>query len=217
MYNRWSKSYDFKPNLAVFLEEKVIVKWFNYKDKNILDLGCGTGRYSIPLGKNNSVVGVDISEGMLKIAKQKAIKNKVNISFIKQDITKYAAKDRFDVIVSMLVQDHIKNLKSLVKNIDKASKIGTELIISNVHPIHTLNTIKNKNKAIVAKDLKFSTDQYYHPLSEYMALLGRLGFVLEDYAEPLFLKKYLKIKAFSNLKHLVNKPIIAIYKFKKIR
>jgi len=45
----------------------------NVRDKNVLDLGCGTGILSLQLlnDKPNKVIGVDISESMLEIFQDK--------------------------------------------------------------------------------------------------------------------------------------------------
>lgn len=56
------------------------------KTDKILDVCCGTGDIAISLAKNDEldVVGLDFSESMLKVAKEKT-KNYSNISFIKAD------------------------------------------------------------------------------------------------------------------------------------
>lgn len=52
----------------------------------VLDVCCGTGNSTIAIGKkniNNTVIGIDLSRDMLKVARNKAIKNKIaNTSFI---------------------------------------------------------------------------------------------------------------------------------------
>jgi ubiquinone/menaquinone biosynthesis C-methylase UbiE len=73
----FSRPYDRYPN-------RIFVKWFkriaiDIKDKkisgNILDIGTGPGRLPIEIAKqidNVEVVGIDISEDMVKIAKKNA-------------------------------------------------------------------------------------------------------------------------------------------------
>lgn len=52
--------------------------------KEILDVPCGIGRLSIPLAQlGYQVVGVDISDYFLEIAKLKGMENKVEVKFIK--------------------------------------------------------------------------------------------------------------------------------------
>ena len=43
----------------------------------VLDIGCGTGLFTLPtarrVGKNGQVIAVDLQEGMLEILKEKAV------------------------------------------------------------------------------------------------------------------------------------------------
>lgn len=54
----------------------------------LLDLGCGTGRLLIPLAKEgHSVMGVDLSREMLKVAREKADQEQVDVSLIHLNLT----------------------------------------------------------------------------------------------------------------------------------
>jgi putative methylase len=58
------------------------------ENKTVLDLGCGTGIFSIgaKIMGAKKVVGVDIDENCLKVARKYVKENKHNITFIKKDI-----------------------------------------------------------------------------------------------------------------------------------
>ncbi len=80
--------------------EKEIIKNLN-PDSNILDLGCGSGRFSIntaQLGLN--VTGVDIASDVIEAAKRRAFDLKLkNVNFIVSDMTSLPFKnDTFDYI-----------------------------------------------------------------------------------------------------------------------
>ena len=85
-------------------EANFIIKQFKKEDKKakkILDLGCGTGKYSFLLSKKGfEVTGVDISKAMIRIAKKK-YKNKKNINFIHKDLKKINLKKKFDIVVAL--------------------------------------------------------------------------------------------------------------------
>jgi len=54
----------------------------------IIELACGTGRLTIPMAKSGmNMVGIDLHEGMLNRAKQKAAQENLTIIFEKQDCT----------------------------------------------------------------------------------------------------------------------------------
>ncbi len=57
---------------------------------SILELACGTGRITIPLARQGfDVTGLDISEGMLKIAKEKAEMEYLSCTFLHADCRKF--------------------------------------------------------------------------------------------------------------------------------
>jgi len=64
-----------------------IIKNENAQVQNILELACGTGNLTIPLTKKNyDIAGIDISEEMLSVAREKAEKEGVELVLLQQDI-----------------------------------------------------------------------------------------------------------------------------------
>lgn len=79
---------------------------YQTKPRTILDLGCGTGSHAILLAKRGyTVTGVDRSLHMLETAKEKARAEKVDISFIQQDISALTPEllkgKTFNAVISM--------------------------------------------------------------------------------------------------------------------
>lgn len=90
-------------------ETEELVDWIikDCKEKksiSILDVGTGSGCIAIALSKNlpnASIVALDVSSDALKIAKQNAIDNEVEIEFVEADILDWDSTNmQFDVIVS---------------------------------------------------------------------------------------------------------------------
>lgn len=93
-----------------------------------LDFGCGVGRLSIPLARYfRAVVGADIAEGMLALARQHASAAGLkNADFILADDDLVALEGSFDLINSFIVLQHIppdRGYRFLVKLIGLA-RIG---------------------------------------------------------------------------------------------
>jgi len=85
---------------------KFLKKERKYKTegKNILDLGCGTGRNSNYLAeRGNNVIGIEISKTALNIAKERALMLGVNVDYRIGDIGEdYEIKDGLiDVILDV--------------------------------------------------------------------------------------------------------------------
>ncbi len=70
--------------------------------ERVLDIGCGTGVTSLLLGDAvgpaGHVVGVDVSQPMLALARSRA--NATNVAFIEADAALYPFKPEFDLIFS---------------------------------------------------------------------------------------------------------------------
>src|SRR4051812_36071568 len=67
------------------------------KGSRILDVGCGTGRHSIELAKRGfHVTGLDLSSGMLEVAKRKATAQEVEVEWIHGDATSFQTDKPFD-------------------------------------------------------------------------------------------------------------------------
>ncbi|MEV4473145.1 class I SAM-dependent methyltransferase [Nonomuraea salmonea] len=78
-------------------------------EDSVLDLGCGTGRLTIPLaGLAKEVVGLDLCDGMLAVARRKAEEEGADIRFDQGDMCDLPyPDDSFDVVTSTLALMHI--------------------------------------------------------------------------------------------------------------
>ena len=169
-FNTSAKYYDFIYTKKNYKKEtNFILKFFNQniKQTKILDLGTGTGSHLVHLiSKGYKVDGVEISPMMIKLARDKLKKKKINKNFklYNQDIIKFKGKpNHYNVALSLFhVINYIKNLKSLklfFRNIsrnlcDKGIFIfdcwnGNAVL--NLKPKNKSVNIKSNNKSITRK------------------------------------------------------------------
>ena len=107
-YEELFKNYGIKYDKENFAQGTVgecnfIEKEIEYnQEAKILDIGCGTGRHSIELSKRGySVTGVDLSESMLKLARDKASAQNLQIDFQKHDARKLPYFNEFDLVIML--------------------------------------------------------------------------------------------------------------------
>ena len=100
-----------------FLKKHVGLK--NIRGKKILDAGCGTGVAAVcfKLLGAKEVVGIDISEGSLKTARELAKKNKVKVKFMKKDLLNLHMEGDFDIVHSFGVLHHTADCKKSFDNL----------------------------------------------------------------------------------------------------
>lgn len=132
-YKIWSKIYDTEENILIEIEEPIVKKLLEkYPTGKVVDLGCGTGRYSLYLDSHgHSVTGIDISKDMINVARSK---NK-RVKFLQGDMRKLPFNDNeFDFAISGLAIHYVKNLEETIKEYSRVLKPGGKLIISSIHP-----------------------------------------------------------------------------------
>jgi SAM-dependent methyltransferase len=86
----------------------------------VLDIGCGTGRYSIECAKRGAshVKGIDFAPRMIEFSKNIAAQMNVdNTEFICADFLTYPFEESFDIVLALGFFDYIKDPGPVFKKI----------------------------------------------------------------------------------------------------
>jgi len=122
---------------------------------SILDVGTGTG-VLIPfykeINKDIKITGVDISEGMLKVAKRK-FSDLENVSFDLIDIEKETINSKFDKIVLYSMFPHLNNrVETIKKLVENNLNQNGKLLIAHSDSREFLNNLHKDTDERVSED-----------------------------------------------------------------
>ena len=122
---------------------------------SILDVGTGTG-VLIPfykeINKDIKIIGVDISEGMLKVAKRK-FSNLENVSFDLIDIENEIINSKFDKIVLYSMFPHLNNrVETIKKLVENNLNQNGKLLIAHSDSREFLNNLHKDTDERVSED-----------------------------------------------------------------
>lgn len=173
-YKLWSAFYDNQPdNVVLNLEEKLFSEMIinvDFSNKNVLDIGCGTGRHwqEILDYKPVKLVGVDNSNEMAEKLKKKFIDSEIFIS--ENNSLKFFEDSSFDIIISTLTIGHIKNIENYFKEWSRVLRTGGEIIITDFHP----------DAFSIGMKRSFVTDKKVIEVENYLYTLDYLKNIFED-------------------------------------
>ena len=125
--------YDEKVFRPTLLSEKCALNT-NFKNKNILDLGCGIGPLAIYFAKNGakSVDAIDIYDKHLKFAKKNSDLNNVKVNVFESNIFQNVSK-KYDLICCDVsgVREEVARLTGwFPEEVPKADDSGANLILN---------------------------------------------------------------------------------------
>jgi len=135
-YRRWAPVYDEFPNPLLALEQRAVLPSLpEIAERRVLDLGCGTGRWSRVLaGKRPAcLVAVDISDAMLREASQK--RAAASGLLIQADCSLLPLADHtFDLGICSFAVGHMSALDGMAQECARVLRPGAALFVSDLHP-----------------------------------------------------------------------------------
>ncbi len=194
-------------NYNDLLEQPAMVKLLpELNGKSVLDLGCGYGHNCIDFVKRGAekVIGVDISEKMLSVAREESSHDRIeyrNISMT--DISEL--DETFDFIYSSLAFHYVKDFDAFAKDMYSVLNAGGQLLFSQEHPIITATVDGNGhfNKDENGERISYTFSNYNQPgerkihwyvdgvvkyhrtFSGVINALAKAGFIIEEICEPV--------------------------------
>lgn len=233
-YEGYKKIRNNTGNANIIIEKPALFSLLpDLKGKRVLDLGCGYGENCVEFGKRgaNKIVGIDISEKMLRVALEENKKD--NIEYIKiamEDIS--IITERFDIIISSLAVHYIKDFNKLLKDIYKLLIAEGILIFSQENPINTCFSSGQRwtrvdGNVVHANLYNYSFDgerksewfvnnviKYHRTFSSIVNSLVMENFSIEKMIEPVASKE--NMEKYPEYKRDIHKPDFLLVRAKKM-
>jgi len=139
MFNNIAKRYDFLNHflslgIDIYWRKRVIQILKTFQPKEILDIATGTGDLAIQIAKINpkKIIGIDIAEEMLLIAKEKIKKKKLNniIEMFTADSENLPFENMlFDAVTVAFGVRNFEDLEKGISEIYRVTKLGGKAVI----------------------------------------------------------------------------------------
>jgi len=216
-YNKHAKAYanrqrDGSNIYHIYLEKPAIYSLLpSLEGKSILCVGCGSGEeleYLSSLGTKR-IVGIDISEKLIEIAKSSYPKFEFQVMDIENLVF---PKESFDLVFSSLTMHYLESWLKALKSINNVLKKNGNFVFSITHPFFSATQKKEdkqiKTRILGYKDTKNTSEveifgnyldsykldayvskeltvtNYHWPLSVIFKEIINSGFEILDILEP---------------------------------
>ena len=183
-YDRWARVYDHDANPLPALEEPHVREALGDVDgRDVVDLGCGTGRHTEWLARAGArVTAVDFSQKMLERARRKV--PAAGVRFVVHDLHDPLPLEdaSFDVVVSGLVLEHLRDPDGFFREAHRVLRPWGRAVVSAMHPAMFLRdsrarfTDSDTGEVVAPGSLP-------HRLGDFVMAAARAGFTLDGVDE----------------------------------
>lgn len=145
----------------------------DFKGKRVLDLGCGFGwhcQYAVEHGAS-FVVGVDLSEKMLKVASERNSSSLIEYKCMAVEDFDFLPNS-FDVVISSLTFHYIESFDVICSNVNRCLSQNGIFVFSVEHPIFTASGNQDWHYDKQGNRQHWSVDNYFNEGIRKTSFLG---------------------------------------------
>jgi ubiquinone/menaquinone biosynthesis C-methylase UbiE/cytosine/adenosine deaminase-related metal-dependent hydrolase len=184
-FDSWAKVYDEQPNPLLALEERFLRRMLpDIRGRNVLDAGCGTGRWLKLLSaySPSSLIGIDSSAEMLRCAATK-LESK-SVLHLGSCTSLPIPDNTIDVVLSSFVLSYLPNLKAFACELNRVAAPGASVFLTDMHP-DTASTCKWK-RSFKANGRPKELQPGNYSLQQITNIFRECGFEVLTFIEPDF-------------------------------
>jgi ubiquinone/menaquinone biosynthesis C-methylase UbiE len=147
----------------------------DFRDKQVLDIGCGDGTTLMYLQKYFNIcgVGVDVSNAVVNKLKNNIVNNKIKFDFGDHRDLKNIASNQFDIVLSFGVIEHFTEYSLALAEARRILKDGGQIVLIQPHLLSF--GVLQEYYLRIFKKWKFGRQKDFSFLY-YKSLLKQLGF-----------------------------------------
>ena len=158
----------------------------------ILSIGCGDGKYICEFAKRGfRVTGIDYSNTMLKLAKNRAKSCGVKVELIEAYAQDYVSEKKYDAIISLhqgafcLLEDNDSSWAkdmAILANMAAMMSVGKKFAISFLNAFYLVNknSLKNLDMFLLTGKNKNGLRERYYTPTEVVRMVNRIGLKADD-------------------------------------
>ncbi|MCT4478467.1 class I SAM-dependent methyltransferase [Peribacillus frigoritolerans] len=157
--------------------------------RKVLDLACGTGEMTVELAQHGfEVTGVDLSDEMLLVAKEKAVKLGLSIPLFQQNMAELEGLGQFDCVTIFCDSlNYLRDEEDIVKTFSRVHEHLKDggLFLFDIHSIYKMEEIFGDNTfAVNGEEVSYIWDCF--PSEEPYSVEHDLSFFVRDDESGLY-------------------------------
>jgi len=185
VFSRWAQVYDTQSNPLLLLEGRTAASVLPpLHGGNVLDVGCGTGRWLTHLETLHpaSLLGIDCSKVMLQRAREKVLST---TKLEHGHSSALPGKDAsYALVMASFLLSYVKDLPAFALECSRVVQPGGWVLISDMHPVTAAEREWKRSFRMDGTTVDIAV--HSRSLPEIIAIFERNGFEVEVLIEPGF-------------------------------
>jgi len=185
VFDTWAQVYDEQPNPLLTLEQRFLLRMLpDVRGLDVLDAGCGTGRWLqlLAVQQPASLVGIDTSPQMLQRASEKL--GNASTLRLGSCVALPAQNSTVDLVLASFVLSYLKSVALFARELHRATRPGATIFVTDMHPGTAASC--DWKRSFKTNGMEEQLPAYDHSLQQIIDAFRASGFEVLTCIEPHF-------------------------------